>query len=154
MGPLLLRRQNDDKLRGVNSRGFPVRVLLRLVLVVGLLSAHVPMCKLALAQSHTAAQINATHEPTAGNTKCKKGCCPAETKRPFPDTPKHDPGTPGKPTCPDNCPCPLCTPSPVTVGEPACEFTHDFESSEPLTVPSRQLPGKVSHSPLDRPPRT
>jgi hypothetical protein len=124
-----------------------VTVAVRLLLVVGLLTAHVPVCKVTAAVRSAPTTI----KPPLPVPKCNKGCC-AGAAKPAPNAPKRDDGKPSKPTCPPDCPCPLCSPPSVLVPA-ACEVVTDLGTSEELPVGFTVSHAEVFHTPLDRPPR-
>jgi hypothetical protein len=127
-------------------------VAVRLLLVIGLLAAHYPGCKVAAAQSLVPTHPHAPQTPTPLAVKCQKGCCSAATA-PAPDAPKPDRGTPGKSKCPANCLNPLCSPAPALQPESGEGVVADLGPVEHLDLPPQTSPSDAFRNRLDRPPR-
>jgi len=109
--------------------------VLKLLLALGLLLAHAPVCKLVGAR--TVSHATPTSPPCCKKCKSK----PAKPDRP------------AKPICPQNCPCPLCsapTAALIVIG-PVAELDLSIVSRLPL--PSQLSPPDGFHFLLDRPPR-
>ena len=127
-------------------------VAVRLLLVVGLLAAHAPGCKVAAAQSLIPTRSHAPQTPEAPAPKCQKGCCSA-ANAPAPASPKPDRGAPAKPQCPANCLNPLCAPAPALQPNAAPGVAADLGPVEQLVPQSHTSPSDAFHNRLDRPPR-
>jgi hypothetical protein len=118
-----------------------VRRLLKLLLIVALLLAHVPVCK-----------ATATESRTFSTTPQHVSQCCAKCSKKAPAAPKPIKPVSPKP-CPPNCGCLLCS-APAAVVPPA-PATTDFNS------PSTELVGTTAplaapdgfRTLLDRPPR-
>jgi hypothetical protein len=124
----------------------------RLLLVVGLLAAHYPGCKVAAAQSLVPSQPQLPQLPIPAPAKCKKGCCPA-AEPPASESPKPNRGAPGKSHCPANCLNPLCSPAPALQPNHASGDLADLGPVEQLVPQGQTDPTDTFHNRLDRPPR-
>lgn len=122
-------------------------VLVRLLLVVGFIPMHVPVCKAGW--TPPAATDAAGGKPASG-CRCCKSCGTAKSKTP--PAPRRDRQKPAKPECPAGCV--LCSHSPVVlptnpIREPRDEVTPTARLTTTVVPPAH--PG---HHPLpDRPPR-
>ena len=123
-----------------------MQAAVRLALIVGLLAAQLPVCKVALARS-------LSHIPSAQPAPakpCKKGCC--AVARPSAPAPSPEHKAPTAPQCPTDCLSPLCSPIPV-LNEPAAAVVQDAGTSGRVLVAPAVAPNDHHPSPLDRPPR-
>ena len=129
-----------------------MRVAVRLLLVIGLLAAQYPGCKIAAAHSLVPAR---SHVPQTADTplvKCNKGCCSGATS-PTSNFPKPDDSAPDKSKYPTNSFCPLCSPAPA-LQPVACQVApSEFGPAEQLVHESGTSPADAFQSRLDRPPR-
>jgi hypothetical protein len=122
-----------------------VAVLVRIVLALGFLLAHTPVCKVVLLSPRTQADSSRPCERPPCCAKCVKQVDPSHTESP-------KPRTPAKPLCPTGTECVLCGASAVilaTVGVtelpvPAVGRLAEF---------GRVLSTAGFHTLLDRPPR-
>ena len=126
-------------------------VVVRLLLVIGLLGAHYPGCKVAAAQSLVPTRSHAPQTPDSA-ARCTKGCCPA-TKSQAPDSSKPDRVAPGKSKCPANCLNPLCSPAPALQPDTEPGVATDLGPAEQLIQQPQTFPSDAFRNRLDRPPR-
>jgi hypothetical protein len=129
-----------------------VAVTVRLLLVIGLLAAHYPGCKVAAAQSLVPTRSHAPQTPDSPTVKCKKGCCSAANTRSS-DSPKPDRSTPGKSKCPASCLNPLCSPAPALQPNTEPGVATDLGPAEQLIQQPQTCPSDAFRNRLDRPPR-
>jgi hypothetical protein len=129
-----------------------VGIAVRLLLIVGLLAAHYPGCKVAAAQSLVPTRSHAPQTPESPPAKCKKGCCSAVTTLAS-DSPKPDRGTPDKSKCPANCLNPLCSPAPALQPDSGDGVVADIGPVEHHIPQPQTSLADAFHSRLDRPPR-
>lgn len=123
----------------------------RLLLVICLLGAHTPVCKVAAVSSLVTHRTSPSQVPTDPAPKCKKGCCPAACPT-TPSSPKPDRETPAKPSCPKNCLSPLCSVPPALVSFPEL-VVEDLGPTGHVVAESQTSAADVFRCPLDRPPR-
>lgn len=125
--------------------------VVRLLLVVGLLIAHSPVCKITAAHAMATSLPHLAHAKESPGPRCKKSCCQGKQQSPQPKQPTPD--KPPKPDCPNNGPCPLCGPLPglVALSNPA--IPTDLLLVDDLLIASHVLIADGFHMLLDRPPR-
>lgn len=125
---------------------------MRLLLVICLLGAHTPVCKVAAANSLVPTRTQAPQVPSSPSPKCKKGCCAAECPT-TPGAPTPDRGSPAKPGCPKNCLSPLCSVPPALVSSPDLGIVADLGPTGHCIAQSQTSAADVFRCRLDRPPR-
>jgi hypothetical protein len=127
-----------------------VGALARLLLVVGLLTSHLPVCKVVAVPPRQTIPASTAHETACCCAKCKKSPATDKTPRPTP----ADRDAPQKPTGPANCPCPLCAPAqPALLATSDAELVSDLRAGGDLLLVSHIWPTDGYRCPLDRPPR-
>ena len=129
-----------------------MRVLVKLLLVVGLLAAHAPGCKVAAAQALVPARSHSSHGTDEPVAKCNKACC-APADAPLSDEPKSDRIPSEQSKCPANCLNPLCSPAPALQPPSTDGSTTDLGPVEQVLPQPKSSPAAAFHSRLDRPPR-
>jgi hypothetical protein len=117
----------------------------KLLLILTLLPAHAPVCKVVAVESCT----HPTSTPAL--PPCCAKCGKKTADRPAPSTP--EPNRPSKPTCPSNCPCPLCTVPSAVVSDTFVSAELDQPAAERLPITLHLLSPDGFHILLDRPPR-
>jgi hypothetical protein len=115
----------------------PVLGVLKLLLAVGLLLAHAPVCKLDAARA-----VSQLPDAAAKPPCCQK--CKAKPAPPKPDKPT-------KPTCPPDCQLCSAPTAALTVTAPETGLDLSVVDRLPATSPPAVPDG--FHSLLDRPPR-
>ena len=118
---------------------------LKLLLVVVLVPAHVPVCKLAA--------VNARPLPPSAPAvpPCCSKCQQKPAPRSIPASPR--PEKPTKPTCPPNSVCPFCTPLPAVAPTSTATAELDCPVTERLAAIAQIAPPDGVHALPDRPPR-
>jgi hypothetical protein len=116
----------------------------KLLLVLTLLPAHAPVCKVAAVEARADAPAAPAQPP------CCKKCAKKSAAQPAPSSPK--PVRPSKPICPPNS-CPLCAAPSAVLLEAFDTAELDQPAAERLTVALTLLPPDGFHALLDRPPR-
>jgi len=123
----------------------------KLLLILTLLPAQTPVCKVAAVESYT----HRTSKPAAPPrcAKCLKKS--ADSSSSVPAAPKSDrPSQPQpKPVDPSNCLCPLCSAPSAIVPDAFAPAELDQPTAEQLPVSRHLLPPDGFHVLLDRPPR-
>ena len=118
-------------------------VAVRIVLALGLLLAHTPVCKVAALSPRT--------PPDSTRATGLPPCCGKCAKKADPQAPKPRP--PAKPACPTGTECPLCG-APAAVVPAAVGMTHFAAPAVARRAESaRVLAAAGFHTLLDRPPR-
>jgi hypothetical protein len=117
--------------------------VLKLFLALGLLLAHAPVCKVDAARS-----LSQSHAAPASPPCCKQ-CKGKGSNHSAPAKPDR----PTKPTCPQNCPCPLCSAPTAALTVIVPETGLDLSAGSRLPIPSLSSPPDGFHFLLDRPPR-
>lgn len=119
---------------------------LKLLLLVFLLPAHAPVCKLAVADARPA--------PASAPAPSVPPCCSKCKQKPShsaPAAPERE--KPAKPVCPPNAACPFCAPPPALAPAPPASAELDGQAPEQLAVLARVTPPDGVRTLLDRPPR-
>jgi hypothetical protein len=125
-----------------------VDVALRLVLAIGLLGTHTPICKIAVARSLGSTFTPAPLVPHIPTPVCKKSCCP-DSSSPV----KSDHRQPAKPDCPKKGDCPFCSAPPAVVSHSDHDVAANLGPTGHLIARSQTFADEVFHPRLDRPPR-
>ena len=119
-------------------------VAVRIVLALGLLLAHTPVCKVAALSPRT--------QPDSPRAAELPPCCGKCAKKADTQTPKPRP--PAKPACPTGTECPLCGAPAAVVVPAAVGMTHFAAPTiARLAESARVLAAAGFHTLLDRPPR-
>jgi hypothetical protein len=119
----------------------------KLLLILTLLPAHTPVCKVVAVESCTHRTSAPALPPCCAKCAKKSSNCSASVPAaPKPDRPKKPPG-------PTNCLSPLCSVPSAIVADTFAAAELDQPSAERLPVSPRLLPPDGFHALLDRPPR-
>jgi hypothetical protein len=152
--------ENGETLFGLNGFGmmlaspiegeFGVSGAVKLLLVLTLLPAHAPVCKVAAVEACT----HPTSAPVPQN--CPVPPCCAKCSKQFadssvPSAPKRD--NPVKLPCRTNCLSPLCTVFSAVVSDTFVSGELDQPTAERLPIAFQMLSPDGFHTLLDRPPR-
>ena len=125
-------------------------VAVKLLLVLILVPAHAPVCKVAAVKSCTHSTSPEAPSACEAPPCCAK--CEKDSNKPVPLAPQHD--SPKKPPCPTDCLSPLCTVFSAVVTAALASTELDPPTIDRLSIAPYLLSPDGFYSLLDRPPRT
>ena len=123
---------------------------IKVIVILTLLPAHAPVCKVAAVEACTHTSTAPTSPPCSAPPCCAK-CAKKPADSPAPVPSKQD--RPTKQSCPTNCLSPLCTVFSAVVSDTCLSSDFDQLTPELLPVALQLSSPDGFHTLLDRPPR-